>query len=155
MRGPRILLNAATAAAVAGGVVVAVLWLISHVIGDVPVWTNHAYSPPRVLLVEEGVVRYGRIVDSPPVRVQTASGGTVYVGGIPGRDYPFSAPCGAVVAALAALPLVRWLLPVVRRRIGSGRGGVPGVCRACGYDLRATPGRCPECGTEVPAVAAG
>ena len=34
-----------------------------------------------------------------------------------------------------------------RRRL---RSRSPGLCPACGYDLRATPGRCPECGM-VPA----
>jgi hypothetical protein len=44
--------------------------------------------------------------------------------------------------ALPAAVLGAWR---VRRHWSSGI--VPGLCHACGYDLRATPGRCPECGT--------
>ena len=39
-------------------------------------------------------------------------------------------------AALGAGTLLLWHRPRTR----------PGLCPACGYDLRATPNRCPECG---------
>lgn len=57
-----------------------------------------------------------------------------------GRYIGFVVPYWSVAAAtlLPALPLARSKLR--RRRFR------PGLCRACGYDLRATPGRCPECG---------
>jgi hypothetical protein len=47
-----------------------------------------------------------------------------------------------LLAAACLLPGIR-LGRVLRRR----RRRDPGVCPACGYDLRATPERCPECGT--------
>ena len=49
-------------------------------------------------------------------------------------------PLWVTTLALAVPPL--WLTRRHRRQ--------PGLCPACGYDLRATPGRCPECGTAVP-----
>jgi hypothetical protein len=58
-------------------------------------------------------------------------------------EWYLQCPYWALFTLNAFLPLVRgwgWLRRRRRRRRG------PGVCAACGYDLRASPKRCPECG---------
>ena len=57
-------------------------------------------------------------------------------------------PAWTVFTTLA-LPSVRWLI-LVRRRRQMRRLAMIGCCATCGYDLRATLHRCPECGTIPP-----
>ena len=77
-----------------------------------------------------------------------------------GFDHPAAEAVAAIDAALDALQVANlWSLPTAElgrllvgletttRRIDAARRR-PGVCPACGYDLRATPGRCPDCGAE-------
>ncbi len=56
----------------------------------------------------------------------------------------------ALIAALLVLPVVR-TVQSRRRRMA------PGLCPACGYDLRGNPSAtsCPECGAAVPAMMQG
>jgi len=57
------------------------------------------------------------------------------------------APVWFLAALTGVGPLVA--LSSVARRWRRGRKR-PGLCTACGYDLRATPDRCPECGAVPP-----
>jgi len=52
-------------------------------------------------------------------------------------------PHWAVASLFACLPIICAGRVFRRLRVP------PGVCPACGYDLRATPDRCPECGREA------
>ena len=53
------------------------------------------------------------------------------------------------VATLLAIGPILVLRSGALRRARQRRS--PGLCPACGYDLRATPDRCPECGATAPA----
>jgi hypothetical protein len=57
----------------------------------------------------------------------------------------FYLPHWSLVLLFTIVPALHWLPRLRRRR-------APGLCAACGYDLRATPNRCPECGAVPPGL---
>jgi hypothetical protein len=61
-------------------------------------------------------------------------------------NWLFTCPYWAPFALFAALPIMRVVTGVGRRRRVRGLRRAS-RCTTCGYDLRATPDRCPECGT--------
>ena len=63
-----------------------------------------------------------------------------------GRCWMFRLPLWWPLALSLPLPTL-WLGLALRNR----RRKPPGLCPACGYDLRAAPDRCPECGAPAPA----
>jgi hypothetical protein len=82
---------------------------------------------------------------SPEARVETRDGRLVVLG----VSSSVVVPNWAVLCCAAALPALHvghWFAARIRKWRRA-----PGVCGACGYDLRATPGRCPECGA-VPSM---
>ena len=128
----------------------AVAWVYSYCCYDtVGFWPSPARRVAYGVLSHHGTVCFVKVAEgdvvsrwkwlhrrsrSPELRLRGV-GGFLFrrergetLGGVPYR----------VLCLLAAAPA----LALARRRRPRG----PGLCPACGYDLRATPERCPDCG---------
>jgi hypothetical protein len=73
---------------------------------------------------------------------------TLYSRSVPGPfidrpDWTLRIPFASLIIWLVALPWFRWAIPLVRSQKTRRR---PGLCPACGYDMRANPAKCSECG---------
>ena len=65
--------------------------------------------------------------------------------GPPEHQIEIALPLWVVIVLLALLSA-----GLIVRDFRQSRGGRPGTCSTCGYDLRASKERCPECGTPIP-----
>jgi hypothetical protein len=169
----RRLLNLLTAMSLLLCVAVVVVWVRSYWVGDALLWGEVSGSPVSVAGVStsSGVVAVGRgSVDADYFRGRRslhhlhyvrhpAAGRSSALGrGLFGKlgfgmiRRPYSTDVFIVllpmwlVAVLTALPPLAFYFRHRRQ--------IPGLCPACGYDLRATPGKCPECGRGSVAAAA-
>jgi hypothetical protein len=122
----RIFLNVATAVSLALCVATLVLW--GAMAQRASTWFD--IDDVRTIVVDrEGVAL---------VRVWRGGSGSV--------ERQFSAPYPLLLLTLGMMPIL-WC---GHRLSGRRRQRLrPGLCLACGYDLRATPARCPECGAKT------
>jgi hypothetical protein len=165
----RGLLNLVTLMSLLLCVAVCALWLRSYFVADVVVWRSvtaaGGFRSVGGSIVCRRVVsaRDGQPLPAEPFgewssfAYRTASPAEQ----IMRLEAKWEAPGFSVVDANVANVRIRgvavayWLLAALTAVAPAWRLGCfarlehrrrPGVCAACGYDLRATPGRCPECG---------